>query len=133
MQETSKPNYIAVEGVIGVGKTSFSGMLAERLSAELLNEEVFENPFLVDFYRNRKRHAFQCQVFFLLSRFQQQQQLMMRDLFAKRINSDVGNRDALLQQLPLLTHEPHRVFRVVQGQFGLLQLFLGLQRLVSSL
>ncbi|MFH1372489.1 MAG: deoxynucleoside kinase [bacterium] len=86
MSETN--NYIAIEGVIGVGKTSFAGMLAERLRADLINEEVLENPFLADFYKNRKRHAFSCQLYFLLSRFQQQQQLMTRDLFAQRIISD---------------------------------------------
>lgn len=83
-----EPNYIAVEGVIGVGKTTFSRMLAERLDAQLLNEEVLENPFLPDFYRNRKRFAFSCQLFFLLSRYQQQQSLLMRDLFAQRIVAD---------------------------------------------
>lgn len=86
--ETFEPNYIAVEGVIGVGKTSFAGMLAERIKAELVNEEVFENPFLVDFYKNKKQYAFPCQLYFLLSRFQQQQQLMTRDLFAQRIVAD---------------------------------------------
>ena len=86
--ETFEPNYIAVEGVIGVGKTTFAGMLAERLQAELLNEEVFENPFLVDYYKNSKRFAFACQLYFLISRFQQQQQLMVRDLFAQRIVAD---------------------------------------------
>ncbi|HWR83419.1 MAG TPA: deoxynucleoside kinase [Candidatus Deferrimicrobium sp.] len=86
--ETREPNYIAVEGVIGVGKTSFADMLAQRLQAELINEEVLENPFLPDFYKNRKRHAFSCQMYFLLSRFQQQQQLVTRDLFAQRIVSD---------------------------------------------
>jgi deoxyadenosine/deoxycytidine kinase len=88
LQETSDPKYIAVEGVIGVGKTTFARMLAERMRAELLNEEVFENPFLVDFYRNKKRYAFSCQLYFLISRFQQQQQLMERDLFAQRIVAD---------------------------------------------
>jgi len=86
--ETFEANYFAVEGVIGVGKTSFAGMLAERLEAELVNEEVFENPFLADFYKNRKRYALSCQLYFLLSRFQQQQQLMTRDLFAQRIVAD---------------------------------------------
>jgi len=86
--ETFESNYIAVEGVIGVGKTTFAGMLAERLQAELLNEEVFENPFLVDYYKNPKRFAFACQLYFLISRFQQQQQLMVRDLFAQRIVAD---------------------------------------------
>jgi len=86
--EQFEPNYIAVEGVIGVGKTIFARMLAERTNSELLNEEVFENPFLVDFYKHRKRYAFPCQMFFLVSRFHQQQQLMVRDLFAQRIVSD---------------------------------------------
>jgi deoxyguanosine kinase len=86
--EMCEHNYIAVEGVIGVGKTSFAGLLAERLDAELLNEEVLENPFLSDFYKNRRRHAFSCQLYFLLSRYQQQQQLMTRDLFAQRIVAD---------------------------------------------
>ena len=86
--ETFEPKYIAVEGVIGVGKTTFAEMLADCLEAELLREEVLENPFLVDFYKNRKRYAFSCQLFFLISRFQQQQQLMIRDLFAQRIVAD---------------------------------------------
>lgn len=86
--ETFEPKYIAVEGVIGVGKTTFAEMLADCLEAEFLREEVLENPFLVDFYKNRKRYAFSCQLFFLISRFQQQQQLMIRDLFAQRIVAD---------------------------------------------
>lgn len=86
--DTSEPKYIVVEGVIGVGKTSFAKMLADELDAELVCEEVLENPFLVDFYKNPKRYAFSCQVFFLLSRFQQQQQLMTRDLFAQRVVAD---------------------------------------------
>ncbi len=86
--ETFEPKYVAVEGVIGVGKTTFAQMLAERIEAELVNEEVFENPFLVDFYKNRKRYGFSCQLYFLISRFQQQQGLMVRDLFAQRIVAD---------------------------------------------
>ncbi len=83
-----EPNYIAVEGVIGVGKTTFARMLAERIQADLMQEEVFENPFLVDFYKNRNRYALSCQLYFLISRFQQQQQLMVRDLFSQRIVAD---------------------------------------------
>lgn len=86
--EVFEPNYIAVEGVIGVGKTTFATMLAESLEAELVQEEVLENPFLVDFYKNHKRYAFSCQLYFLISRFQQQQQLLTRDLFAQRIVAD---------------------------------------------
>ena len=66
------PNYIAVEGVIGVGKSTLAGMLAKHIDAELLREEVLENPFLVDYYKNRRRYAFSCQLYFLISRFQQQ-------------------------------------------------------------
>ncbi|UCG62936.1 MAG: deoxynucleoside kinase [Candidatus Zixiibacteriota bacterium] len=86
--ESFEAKYIAVEGVIGVGKTTFAQMLAERIDAELINEEVLENPFLIDFYKNRKRFAFSCQLYFLISRFQQQQGLMVRDLFAQRIVAD---------------------------------------------
>jgi len=104
--EVFEPNYVAVEGVIGVGKTSFAGMLAERLDAELVNEEVFENPFLVDFYKNRKRYALSCQLFFLLSRFQQQQQLMVRDLFAQRIVADyLFAKDSIFASINLSERE----------------------------
>lgn len=104
--ETFNPNYIAVEGVIGVGKTSFARMLADKLGAELINEEVFENPFLVDFYKHRKRYALSCQLFFLISRFHQQQQLMVRDLFAQRIVSDyLFAKDAIFASVNLSERE----------------------------
>ncbi len=104
--DTFEPNYIAVEGVIGVGKTSFAQMLAERLDAELVTEEVFENPFLRDFYKNRRRYAFSCQLYFLLSRFRQQQDLMVRDLFAQRIVSDyLFAKDHIFAQVNLSERE----------------------------
>ncbi len=102
----SDPVYIAVEGVIGVGKTSFASMLANKLDAELIQEEVFDNPFLVDFYKNRKRYAFSCQLYFLLTRFQQQQQLITRDLFAKTIVSDfLFAKDAIFASVTLSDRE----------------------------
>ncbi|UCD62931.1 MAG: deoxynucleoside kinase [Candidatus Zixiibacteriota bacterium] len=104
--EISEPKYIAVEGVIGVGKTTFARMLAERLDSELIAEEVLENPFLVDFYKNRKRYAFSCQLYFLISRFQQQQQLMVRDLFAQRIVSDyLFAKDSIFASVTLTDRE----------------------------
>jgi len=104
--EQFEHNYIAVEGVIGVGKTSFAKMLAEGLNAELVAEEVFENPFLVDYYKSPKRYSFSCQLFFLISRFQQQQQLMSRDLFSQRIVSDyVFAKDYLFAQVNLSERE----------------------------
>ncbi len=104
--ETCEPNYIAVEGVIGVGKTTFAQMLAERIGADLTAEEVFENPFLVDFYKNRRRYALSCQLYFLISRFQQQQQLLERDLFAQRIVADyLFSKDAIFASINLSERE----------------------------
>jgi len=101
-----EPNYIAVEGVIGVGKTSFAKMLSERLQADLIAEEVFENPFLADFYKNRKRYAFQCQLNFLISRYQQQQQLIIRDLFAQKIVADyLFAKDSIFASVTLSERE----------------------------
>ena len=82
------PYHIAVEGTVGVGKTSMAKVLGERLDAKLILEEFEENPFLVDFYKDDERYAFQTQLFFLLSRYRQQQQLQQIDLFAKTLISD---------------------------------------------
>lgn len=64
--------YIAIEGVIGVGKTTLARLLQQAFQAELLLEVFEENPFLSDFYSDRARYAFQTQIFFLLSRYRQQ-------------------------------------------------------------
>ena len=68
--------YIVVEGPIGVGKTSLSNILAERFGARRIFEWYEENPFLASFYEDRQKYAFQTQIFFLLSRFRQQQELV---------------------------------------------------------
>ena len=104
--ERYEPGYIAVEGVIGVGKSSFAVMLAARINAQLLNEEVLENPFLADFYKKRKRFAFSCQIYFLLSRYQQQQQLITRDLFRQRLVADyLYAKDSIFASINLSGHE----------------------------
>ncbi|HIE25446.1 MAG TPA: deoxynucleoside kinase, partial [Anaerolineales bacterium] len=64
--------YIAIEGVIGVGKTTLARLLQPKFNAEILLEIFEENPFLSDFYSDRARYAFQTQMFFLLSRYHQQ-------------------------------------------------------------
>jgi len=64
--------YIAIEGVIGVGKTTLASLLAPSFKADVLLEVFEENPFLSDFYGDRQRYAFQTQMFFLLSRYHQQ-------------------------------------------------------------
>jgi deoxyadenosine/deoxycytidine kinase len=81
-------NYIVIEGLIGVGKTALATLLAERLEAKLILEDSEGNPFLKDLYKDKERYAFQTQIFFLLSRFKQQQELLEYDLFAQRIISD---------------------------------------------
>jgi len=63
--------FIAIEGVIGVGKTTLARLLQPRFQANLLLEAFEENPFLANFYADRARYAFQTQVFFLLSRYRQ--------------------------------------------------------------
>lgn len=78
-----RARYIAVEGPVGVGKTTLATALAERLGGRTVLETVEENPFLASFYQDRRKHAFQAQLFFLLSRFQQQQQLFQQDLFSQ--------------------------------------------------
>ena len=82
------PYHIAVEGTVGVGKTSMAKVLGERLDAKLILEEFKENPFLVEFYKDSERYAFQTQLFFLLSRYRQQQQLQQTELFTKTLISD---------------------------------------------
>jgi len=84
----SDANYIAIEGVIGAGKTTLARMLAEKIGARLLLDDAMNNPFLVDFYKDVKRHAFTTQLFFLLTRYQQQLSLLTRDLFDQRIVAD---------------------------------------------
>ena len=74
--------YIVVEGVIGVGKSSLTRLLAEKLGGNSVHEPVFENPFLSMFYKDRQRYAFQTQLYFLLTRYRQQVDLKQPGLFA---------------------------------------------------
>jgi len=81
--------FIVIEGVIGVGKTSLALLLAKRLKAKLVLERHEENPFLVDFYKDPKRYAFQTEMFFLLSRYKQQlDEFSQPDLFEQLIIAD---------------------------------------------
>ncbi len=94
--------YIAIEGTIGVGKTSLAKILTDRLDARLIVEEFEENPFLADFYRKPERFAFQTQLFFLLSRYRQQLELQQMELFTKAIVSDyMFAKDRLFASLNL--------------------------------
>lgn len=100
------PKYIAIEGVIGAGKTSLAKKLADRLSAKLVQEEYEENPFLEKFYDDRKRHAFQTQMFFLINRFKQQEQFNQEDLFTDFVVSDyIFDKDQIFAYLNLSGEE----------------------------
>lgn len=80
--------YIVVEGPIGVGKTTLVQQLGERLMCRTCYEVFEENPFLADFYGDRARYAFQTEMFFLLSRFRQQEGFAQADLFRPYTISD---------------------------------------------
>jgi len=94
--------YIAIEGVIGVGKTSLAKILSEELSAKIVLERFEENPFLEDFYVDPERYAFQTQMFFLLSRYRQQMEFKQFDLFSKLVVSDyMFQKDKLFASINL--------------------------------
>lgn len=81
-------HYVAIEGVIGVGKTTLARLLQPRFSASVLLEVFEENPFLAEFYGDRQRYAFQTQIFFLLSRYHQQHQAVPEALRRGSLISD---------------------------------------------
>jgi deoxyguanosine kinase len=95
-------NFIAIEGVIGAGKTTLAELLAEHRNARFIREQFDENPFLPKFYEDRERFAFQTQLAFLANRFKQQQNLISRDLFDDFIISDyLFEKDRIFARLNL--------------------------------
>ena len=106
--------YIAIEGVIGVGKTTLARLLQPAFQAVLLLEVFEENPFLSDFYADRERYAFQTQVFFLLSRYHQQRKAV-GELLSEKENlfSDYTfEKDALFARINLEGDELEMYYRV---------------------
>lgn len=106
--------YIAIEGVIGVGKTTLARLLQPAFEAALLLEVFEENPFLSDFYADRERYAFQTQIFFLLSRYHQQRRAV-GELLATResLFSDYTfEKDALFARINLAGDELEMYYRV---------------------
>lgn len=80
--------YIVVEGPIGVGKTTLARLLADAFNARSILEQAEDNPFLKKFYEEPGKYAFQTQLFFLLSRYRQQRELMQQDLFNQSTVAD---------------------------------------------
>lgn len=98
--------YIAIEGVIGAGKTALAKKIKTRLDAKLILEQFEANPFLEKFYTDRRRYAFQTQMFFLINRFKQQEELVQEDLFTNYIVSDyIFDKDKIFAYLNLSGEE----------------------------
>ncbi|MBI4366169.1 MAG: deoxynucleoside kinase [Deltaproteobacteria bacterium] len=106
MSLTTPHRYIAVDGPIGAGKTTLVKMLAKDLGGRAILEPVDKNPFLPDFYKDRKRNAFKTQLFFLLNRYQQQLELKQTDLFQTITICDYTfAKDRIFAQLTLSLDE----------------------------
>jgi deoxyguanosine kinase len=98
--------YIAIEGVIGAGKTTLATMLGETLGARVVVEQFEENPFLKQFYNDPDRYAFQTQIFFLLNRYKQQRDLFQVELFHDFLVTDyIFEKDKIFAYLNLQDEE----------------------------
>jgi deoxyadenosine/deoxycytidine kinase len=123
--------YIVIEGPIGVGKTSLAGLLAKEFNARMAVEEPEENPFLKQFYQDRKKYAFQTQLFFLLNRFQQQKEIAQLDLFNQVTVSDyLFAKDRIFASINLDDHELAlymQIYQLLKGQIPTPDLIIFLQ------
>jgi len=107
--------FIAVEGVIGVGKTTLVRLLQPFFDADILLEVVEENPFLPRFYEDRVRYAFQTQIFFLLSRYRQQRVVVPQTILHKNILSDyLLDKDRIFARINLSGDEWDMYARLYQ-------------------
>jgi len=109
----AETRYIVVEGPIGAGKTALAVKLAEVLQARLILEETQANPFLNEFHKDRRKFAFQAQLFFLLSRYRQLQEVNQLNLFHRTTVGDfLFERDRLFAELNLADNEFELYFQV---------------------
>jgi len=123
--------YIVIEGPIGVGKTSLARLLAKEFNARCIFEEAEDNPFLSYFYEDRKKYAFQTQIFFLLNRFQQQKELAQLDLFNQVTLCDyLFDKDRIFASINLNDFELalyEQIFHLLNGQISSPDLVIFLQ------
>ena len=123
--------YIVIEGSVGVGKTSLTKLLAREFNARCILEKTEENPFLPHFYQDRKKYAFQTQIFFLLNRFQQQKEIAQLDLFNQVTLCDyLFAKDRIFASLNLDDHELalyEQIFGLLTGQIPSPDLVIFLQ------
>src|SRR6202790_5378352 len=98
--------YIAIEGPIGVGKTSLAQALGLRIGARIVLEDTDSNPFIARFYQDAEKYAFPVQLYFLLTRYNQQRELAQQDLFAQATVSDyLFAKDRIFASLNLAPDE----------------------------
>ena len=130
MENEIKFSFIAVEGAIGVGKTSLVKGLSSRLDAVEILEDI-DNPFLRDFYEGKEGAAFQSQLFFLLSRYRQQQEVIQRNLFRRFAICDyLFAKDRIFAYLNLTDSELmiyEKVYSLLEGSIPKPELVIYLQ------
>jgi deoxyguanosine kinase len=114
--------YIAIEGPIGVGKTSLAQALGLRIGARIVLEDIDSNPFIARFYQDPEKYAFPVQLYFLLTRYNQQRQLAQQDLFAQATVTDyLLAKDRIFARLNLDPDELvlyEGVYRLLDGQLA---------------
>jgi deoxyadenosine/deoxycytidine kinase len=123
-------NYIAVEGIMGTGKTALTLKLASALKATPILDSI-ENPFLDQFYGDQQRFAFQTQLFFLLNRYRQLMELKQQDLFQGLVVADyLFDKDRIYAHLNLTDDELHlyeRIYKLLSPELPRPDLILYLQ------
>lgn len=110
--------FIAIEGVIGSGKTSLAKLLADQFHAGTIAEKFEDNPFLEKFYSDPKKYAFHTQLYFLMSRYKQQREIAQIDLFNSRVISDyLFAKDRIFAEINLSEDE----FRLYDKIYALIE------------
>jgi deoxyguanosine kinase len=123
--------YLVIEGPIGVGKTSLTRLLAEEFGARTILEKPEDNPFLESFYLDRKKYAFQTQLFFLVNRFQQQKEIVQPQLFNQVTLADyLFAKDRIFASIALDDQELalyEQIYTLLSGQIPTPDLVIFLQ------